>query len=396
MFGKKIIMEEEKIKQLLTRGVEEVIDADHLKKRLLSGDKLRVKLGIDPTSPNIHIGRAVVLWKLREFQDLGHEAIFIVGDFTGLVGDASDKESERPMLAETQVKDNMKTYTEQAFKILDPKKTEVYYNSVWLRKLGFMELAKMANLFGLHEFESREVIARRMKAGKRVSYHELLYPLMQGYDSVAVKADVELGGVDQRFNLLTGRTLQKFYRQEPQDIMTLKYLVGPDGRKMSSSWGNVINITDEPNNMFGKVMSLHDNLMIQYFEMATQVSADEVENIKNTLKEGGNPRDTKIRLAEELVKIYHGEKAAKTASGEWERVFSKGKLPEGIEEVPGNGMKIVDFITEHALATSSSEAKRLLDQGAVSVNDEIIKEWGRMLKGGDVVRVGPRKVLKVV
>ena len=193
MFGKKIIMEEEKIKQLLTRGVEEVIDADHLKKRLLSGDKLRVKLGIDPTSPNIHIGRAVVLWKLREFQDLGHEAIFIVGDFTGLVGDASDKESERPMLAETQVKDNMKTYTEQAFKILDPKKTEVYYNSVWLRKLGFMELAKMANLFGLHEFESREVIARRMKAGKRVSYHELLYPLMQGYDSVAVKADVELG-----------------------------------------------------------------------------------------------------------------------------------------------------------------------------------------------------------
>lgn len=395
MFGKKIIMEEEKIKQLLTRGVEEVIDADHLKKRLLSGDKLRVKLGIDPTSPNIHIGRAVVLWKLREFQDLGHEAIFIVGDFTGLVGDASDKESERPMLAETQVKDNMKTYTEQAFKILDPKKTEVYYNSVWLRKLGFMELAKMANLFGLHEFESREVIARRMKAGKRVSYHELLYPLMQGYDSVAVKADVELGGVDQRFNLLTGRTLQKFYRQEPQDIMTLKYLVGPDGRKMSSSWGNVINITDEPNNMFGKVMSLHDNLMIQYFEMATQVSADEVENIKNTLKEGGNPRDTKIRLAEELVKIYHGEKAAKTASGEWERVFSKGKLPEGIEEVPGNGMKIVDFITEHALATSSSEAKRLLDQGAVSVNDEIIKEWGRMLKGGDVVRVGPRKFLKV-
>ena len=396
MFGKKIIMEEEKIKQLLTRGVEEVIDADHLKKRLLSGDKLRVKLGIDPTSPNIHIGRAVVLWKLREFQDLGHEAIFIVGDFTGLVGDASDKESERPMLAETQVKDNMKTYTEQAFKILDPKKTEVYYNSVWLRKLGFMELAKMANLFGLHEFESREVIARRMKAGKRVSYHELLYPLMQGYDSVAVKADVELGGVDQRFNLLTGRTLQKFYRQEPQDIMTLKYLVGPDGRKMSSSWGNVINITDEPNNMFGKVMSLHDNLMIQYFEMATQVSADEVENIKNMLKEGGNPRDTKIRLAEELVKIYHGEKAAKTASGEWERVFSKGKLPEGIEEVPGNGMKIVDFITEHALATSSSEAKRLLDQGAVSVNDEIIKEWGRMLKGGDVVRVGPRKFLKVV
>ena len=394
MFGKKIITEEGKIKQLLTRGVQEVIDVDHLKKRLLSGEKLRVKLGIDPTSPDIHIGRAAILWKLREFQDLGHIAVFIVGDFTGLVGDASDKESERPMLTETQIKANMKTYTEQAFKILDSKKTEVYHNSTWLRKLGFMELSKMANLFGLHEFESREVIARRMKAGKRVSYHELLYPLMQGYDSVAVKADVELGGVDQRFNLLTGRTLQKFYGQEPQDIMTMEYLVGSDGRKMSSSWGNVVNITDKPNNMFGKVMSIHDDLMPQYFELATRLSAEEIEKIGDMLKKE-SPKNIKIRLAEEIVRMYHGEREAKKARDEWEKVFSKKELPEDIEEAPGDGMKLIDFMTEHALAGSSSEAKRLLDQGAVSINDEVSKEWGRILKKGDVVRVGPRKFLKV-
>ncbi|MEK7121516.1 MAG: tyrosine--tRNA ligase [Patescibacteria group bacterium] len=396
MFGTKIITDENKIDEILSRGVEEVIDKEHLKKRLIKGDKLRVKLGIDPTSPNIHIGRAVVLWKLREFQDMGHTAIFIVGDFTGLVGDASDKESERPMLTETQVKANMKTYTEQAFKILDPKKTEVYYNSTWLKKLGFIELAKMANLFGLHEFESREVIARRMKAGKRVSYHELLYPLMQGYDSVAVKADVELGGVDQRFNLLTGRTLQKFYGQEPQDIMTLRYLIGSDGRKMSSSWGNVINVTDEPDNMFGKVMSINDDLITHYFEMATRISLEEIKKIEENIKKGENPRDAKLRLAGEIVKIYHGEKAAKKASDEWEKVFSKGELPDKIDEVPGDGMRLVDFIIEHALAVSSTEAKRLLDQGAVSVNDSVTKEWGQVLKKGDIVRVGPRKFLKVV
>jgi tyrosyl-tRNA synthetase len=240
---------EEKIDELLTRGVTDIVDRSHLEAALKGKKKLRVKLGIDPTSPNIHIGRAVALWKLRAFQDLGHQVVFIVGDFTGLIGDTSDKDAERPMLLEEQIKTNLKTYFDQAFIILDKSKTEAHYNSEWLKKLGFAEIGSMANVFGLHEFEARENIAKRLKAGKRVSLRELLYPLMQGYDSVAIKADVELGGTDQRFNLLAGRTIQPLYKQAPQDIMTFDLLEGTDGRKMSSSWGNVINLVDTPDDM---------------------------------------------------------------------------------------------------------------------------------------------------
>lgn len=223
------------IQELLTRGVEEIIDSHQLESLLNSKKKLRVKLGIDPTSPNIHIGRAVVLWKLRAFQELGHRVIFIVGDFTGLIGDTSDKEAERPMLTEREVSKNLKTYFTQAYKILDKQKTEVHYNSKWLKKLGFAEIGRLADLFSLHEFEARENIAKRLRSGKRVSLRELLYPLMQGYDSVAVKADVELGGTDQRFNLLAGRVIQPAYGQKPQNIMTMTLMEGTDGRKMSSS-----------------------------------------------------------------------------------------------------------------------------------------------------------------
>jgi len=227
---------EQQIEELLTRGVAEVIDKEHLRKRLLSGEKLRIKLGIDPTSPNIHIGRAVLLLKLRDFQNLGHKIIFIVGDFTGQIGDTSDKDSERPMLLQEQVVSNMQNYLEQAFKILDREKTETHYNSEWLSKIDLLELGKMASVFSLHEFASREVIARRLSTGKRVSFHEMLYPLFQGYDSIAVKADVEIGGTDQRFNLLAGRTLQPKYDQEPQDVLMTNLILGTDGRKMSSSW----------------------------------------------------------------------------------------------------------------------------------------------------------------
>lgn len=396
MFGNKIITDSEKIKEILERGVDEVINKEHLEELLKSGKQLRVKLGIDPTSPNIHIGRAVILWKLRAFQDLGHKAIFIVGDFTGLIGDTSDKDSERPMLAEAQVKFNMVNYFHQAYKVLDKKKTDVHFNSEWLAKLGFIELARMANLFGLHEFESREIISKRMKAGKRVSFHELMYPLMQGYDSVAVKADVELGGTDQRFNLLAGRTIQPLYGQESQDIMMMNLLEGTDNRKMSSSFGNVINITDKPNDMFGKVMSVRDDLISKYFEYATRIPMSEVLTIRKEIETGASPRDIKKRLAVEIVSLYHGAKNAQDASLEWEKVFSKKEMPSEIQEVSGEGMKLVDFMTEHALATSSSEAKRLLDQGAVSVNEEVTKEWGHLLKSGDIVRVGSRKFLKVV
>ncbi len=253
------------IEDILTRGVEEVIDRQDLEAKLKSKKQLRIKLGIDPTSPNIHIGRAVVLWKLRAFQELGHKVVLIVGDFTGLVGDTSDKDAERPMLSEAVIKQNQKSYFEQTFKILDRTKTETHYNSKWLKKLGFKDIAQMADLFGLHEMCARENIAKRLDAGKRVSLRELLYPLMQGYDSVAIKADVELGGTDQRFNLLAGRTIQPFYKQQAQNILMTTLMEGTDGRKMSSSWGNVINITDTPDEMFGKVMSIKDELIKKYF-----------------------------------------------------------------------------------------------------------------------------------
>ena len=380
--------------ELLTRGVEEVIDREHLESVLASGKKLRVKLGIDPTSPNIHIGRAVVLWKLRAFQDLGHKVVFIVGDFTGLVGDTSDKDAERPMLTETEVKANMKTYFDQAFKILDPKQTETHYNSEWLNKLGFLEISRMADRFGLHEFSSRELIKKRLDTGKRVSLRELMYPLMQGYDSVAVKADVELGGTDQRFNLLAGRTIQPVYGQDPQDILITKLLEGTDHRKMSSSWGNVINITDEPNDMFGKVMSIGDDVMVRYFERATRVPLQEIDEIKKELEAGSNPLGMKKRLAREIVTLYHGDKAAQKAQDEFEKVFSEGKNPEEIRGAE-NKENIIQTIVASGVVTSNSEAKRLIDQKAVKVNDQVVDDWGYKLKKGDVVKIGPRKFIKI-
>ena len=382
------------IQDLLTRGVEEIIDQEHLELVLASGKKLRIKLGIDPTSPNIHIGRAVLLWKLRAFQDLGHTAVFIVGDATGVIGDTSDKESERVMLTEEQIKANMKNYLEQAFKILDSKKTETHYNSEWLFQLNFREIAKMANLFGLHEFESREIIAKRMKAGQRVSFHELLYPLMQGYDSVAVKADIELGGTDQRFNLLTGRRIQPAYSQEPQDILMTTLLEGTDGRKMSSSWGNVINITDEPNDMFGKVMSINDDLIIKYFKLATKVSLDDIKNIEQQLQEGVNPKEIKTRLAKEIVSLYHSENSSIKAKEEFDKVFSKKELPENIQEAENRGTLLATSVAA-GIVSSNSEMKRLIEQKAVKVNNEVVENWDQELKSGDIVKVGPRKFIRI-
>lgn len=394
----KVIVDGEKIQDLLFRGVAEIIDRQHLEQELRSGKKLRVKLGIDPTSPKLHIGRAVVLWKLREFQDLGHTAVFIIGDATGVVGDTSDKDSERPMLTEGQVKSNMKTYFDQAFKILDQKKTETHYNSEWLKKLGLLELAKIANLFGFHEIASREVIAKRLEAGKRVSLHEVLYSIMQGYDSVAVKADVELGGADQRFNLLTGRRIQPLYGQESQDILMINLLEGTDGRKMSSSWGNVINIIDEPDDMFGKAMSISDDLVVKYFEYATRLPMAEVKLIEKELAAGANPRDIKKRLAKELVALYHGKKAAADAFKEWTKVFSRKEKPAEIPEFSGRGMTLLDFMVKCGLAESRSKAKQLFDQGAIRINDEVAKartNWDYELKEGDNIQVGPRRFIKV-
>ena len=353
------------VAELLSRGVTEVIDKEHLQKRLLSGEKLRVKLGIDPTSPNIHIGRAIPLLKLKAFQDLGHTAVFIVGDFTGMIGDTSDKESERPMLSKEQVQENMQTYFEQAFKILDKNKTETYYNSEWLAKLGYLEVSKMATLFSVHEFESREVIARRLKAGQRVSAVEMFYPLMQGYDSVAVRADVELGGTDQRYNLLAGRRIQPLYDQEPQDILTTDLVEGTDGRKMSSSWGNVIAITEEPNDMFGKVMSVKDELVNRYFTLCTNLPMEEVEVVMKA-----HPKEAKMRLAYEITKFYHGEEAAKSAQDNFDSAFSKGGVPEDILTVKiSKNTPLVDILLENKLVSSKTEFNRLQKDGAIKEID---------------------------
>ena len=392
-----IKIDKNKIEEILTRGVSEVIDLKHLREKLLSGKKLRVKLGIDPTSPNIHIGRSVTLLKLRDFQELGHEIIFVIGDFTGMVGDTSDKDSERPMLSEEQIKKNMKNYVEQAGKIIDIKKAKIEYNSKWLRKLNFGEIGKLANQFSLGEFIARENIHRRLEEEKPISLREVIYPLMQGYDSVAVKADVELGGTDQRFNLLAGRTIQKCYNQESQDILMTNLILGTDGRKMSSSWGNTINVTDEPKDMFGKIMSISDDLIITYFVHCTRVDADKIMGYeKKLLSETTNPRDIKMELAYEIVKIYWGEKGAEKGKNHFISVFQKKDLPDEIQEYKLAGKNIVDVLVETNLATSRGDAKRLIEQGGIEINGKQVKSIDIIIDKDSVIQKGKRSFAKIV
>lgn len=387
---------QQQIEEILHRTVAEIIHPASLLKKLKSGKKLRIKLGIDPTSPNIHIGRAVVLWKLRAFQDLGHKVVFIIGDFTGQIGDTSDKDAERPMLTEADIKRNLKTYLQQAYKILDKSKTEFYYNSKWLKKLGFAEIGKLANLFGLHEFSSRENIKKRMDAGKRVSLRELMYPLMQGYDSVMVKSDVELGGTDQRFNMLAGRTIQEAYNQTPQDVLMVDLLEGTDGRKMSSSWGNSINLNDAPNDMFGKVMGIADDLTEKYFMFATNLPESK---IKQLLKSTTHPRDRKLILAETITALYHGAKLATGAKSNFISQFSNKELPKDIKvvSIKAGRYQVADLLVQLKLVESKSEARRLLTQNGIKINQTTYKDTEIELKQKNnlIVQVGKRKFIKI-
>lgn len=385
----------EKIASLLTRGVEEFIPAKDLQLKLQGRKPLRIKLGIDPTSPDIHIGRAVVLWKLRAFQDLGHTAVLIVGDFTGLIGDTSDKDSERPMLSSEVVKKNAATYFKQAFKILDPKKTETHFNSKWLKKLGFLEIGKLADQFSLHEFIARENIKKRLDEGKRIGLREVLYPLMQGYDSIAIKSDVELGGTDQRFNLLAGRTLQPAYGQNPQAIMTTSLLEGTDGRKMSSSWGNTINLTDTATNMFGKVMSLPDALIEKYFLFATNL---EEKEIKNILTRNEHPRDQKLELAKTITTLYHNEKLAEEAKQNFISQFSNKELPKDIptKKIKTGKYQLASLLLDLGLVESKSEARRLISQNGVKINQETAQDILVSVEAEPIlIQVGKRKLLYI-
>lgn len=361
---------------IITRGVAEFVEntPGELKHGLLN-EKLRVKFGIDPTSSKIHIGRAVAILKLRDIQLLGHQIVLIIGDITGEVGDTSDKVAGRPMLSEEQVRENMVTYAEQAGKILDMSKVEVHYNSEWLDKLSFSDVSKLADLFGVGDFIQRDIIRRRLSKGQRVSVRELMYPIMQGYDSVAIKADLELGGADQRFNLFAGRTIEANFGMKKQMVLMTNLISGTDGEKMSSSTGNVINLTDSPEDIFGKVMSSHDKVIMEYFIHCTRVPMTQVKEIEIQLERGANPRDIKMLLAHIMTAQIYGEGKALQAEERFRTIFQKREVPESVEEIKIEGSrKIIDVLIATKLAGSKSEAKRLLSQKGIRVNNNVVEE----------------------
>ncbi len=386
----------DQITELLTRGVEEVISREDLEKKMRSGQKLRIKLGIDPTSPNIHLGRSIPLLKLRDFQLLGHQVVFIIGDFTGLIGDTSDKDSERPMLTEETVKENLKTYIDQASKIIDMSSAEIHYNSKWLGKLGYMEIGRQADVFSINDFISRDNIAKRLSEGKRVSLREVMYPLMQGYDSVEIKADVEIGGTDQRFNILAGRDLQRLYKQEPQNIVMNPLIEGLDGRKMSSSYGNTINLFDSPNDMFGKLMTVNDDLIIKYFTMLTRFDLEIIDGYKKELEGGVNPRDIKIKLGHSIVEMYHGEKEAETAVEYFVNTFTKKEIPTDIPEFKPADYNIVAVLIESELVPSKGEARRVLEQGGIKIDGEVVSDSAYTVPTGVTLQKGKIHFLKII
>jgi tyrosyl-tRNA synthetase len=391
----------EKIQELLTRGVADLIVKKDLEEKLKSGKKLRIKFGVDPTGPKIHIGRAATMRKLKKFQELGHQVVLIVGDFTAQIGDASDKTNERPMLTYEDVKNNMKNYLPQLARIFDIKKAEVHYNSEWLGKLNYFDICRQADEFSVAQILDRENFSKRYKEGTRISLRETLYPLMQGYDSVAIKSDIEIGGSDQLFNVLAGRTLQKAYGQEPQNIITFELMDGTDGRKMSTSWGNVILVEDDPNNIFGKIMSMKDELMIQYFTLATDISTDEIQKMKKDLQDDKvNPRDLKMKLAREIITMYHDEDKAISAENNFKKVFVDKGMPEDIKEVKigKESMNVIDLLTEAKLCSSKSDARRVIDQGGVKIDEEKISDLNLEVELSDkpkVIQKGKRHFVKV-
>lgn len=397
-----IITDDKKISDILARGVEDIIVKEHLESQLKSGKELRIKFGADPTRPDLHIGHAVLLRKLKLFQDLGHHIIFIIGDFTARIGDPSGKSKTRPPLADEEIEKNSKTYFEQVGKILDISKIEVRKNSEWFSKMNFADILKLASQFSVARLIERDDFEKRLTGGKEVYLHELLYPVMQAYDSVILDADVEIAGNDQKFNAHAGRDLQRKMGKPEQDILLAPLLVGLDGKeKMSKSLDNYIGITESPNSMFGKTMSIPDNVIIDYFALCTDKSENEIKAIEENMKSGDlNPRDAKMDLAFEIVKIYHGEKDAQNAKEEFIRVFSQKELPTDIPEfkLPNKKMTILDIIEQAQLAKSRGEIKRLVEQGGVTIDGNVIESWDKEIdfNGGEVLQAGKRKFLKII
>ncbi len=388
---------------LIKRGIDELLVESELVERLKSGKKLRVKAGFDPTAPDLHLGHTVLINKLRHFQDLGHHVLFLIGDFTGRIGDPSGKNTTRPPLSTEQVLENARTYQEQVFKILDPEKTEICFNSKWMESLGAVDMIRLASSYTVARMLERDDFAKRYSSEQPIAIHEFLYPLCQGYDSVAMKVDIELGGTDQKFNLLVGRELQKHYGQPPQCVLTVPLLVGLDGvNKMSKSLGNYIGIAEPAREIFGKTMSVSDDLMWRYFELLSFRPMSEIEQFRREVSEGRNPRDIKVLLAQELVTRFYDRKTAEDALAEFEMRFRQGVLPEDLPEVRvavgADGMTIVQVLKQAGLTSSTSEAMRMIGQDAVRLNGERIENKDLLLQAGQtvVLQVGKRRFASVV
>ena len=386
----------------LRRGVEEIIPEEELIARLKGGRPLRVKVGFDPTAPDLHLGHTVVVNKMRQFQDFGHEIIFLIGDFTGMIGDPSGKSTTRPPLSRDEIEQNAVTYREQVFKILDPKKTRIEFNSVWGNELGAEGLIRLAARYTVALILERDDFSTRYRNGEPIAIHEFLYPLMQGYDSVALEADVELGGTDQKFNLLVGRELQKQYGQAPQIVLTMPLLEGLDGvQKMSKSLGNYVGITEPSDEMFGKLMSISDDLMWRYFDLLSLRNVSELEQLKMDAAEGMNPRDIKYMLAGEIVERFHSASDARSAKEEFVNRFQKGAMPASIVEKlvssSGEEMPIATVIKEAGLVASTSEALRMLEQGAVRIDGERGTDRDKKIRVGDagIFQVGKRRFARI-
>lgn len=388
----------QKIAELLSRGVEEVIEKEVLRKKLLSGKKLRIKFGIDPTGSQLHIGHAVPLRKLKQFQEMGHEVILLIGDYTAMIGDPTGRDSTRPILSNEDIKKNMETYVEQAGKVLDVSRIEIRRNSEWYGAPNFTALLmELTSKITVARILERDDFQKRLKEGSDIAMQEIMYPLLQGYDSVALKADVEMGGTDQKFNLLMGRKMQKKYDQPEQDILTVPLLEGTDGeKKMSKSYGNFIALNDPAEEMFGKVLSIPDSLVIKYFELTTDEPMNLIEDYKRQLEKGENPMKIKIELAKALTKLYHSEAGAKKGEENFRKVFQEKSKPQEIPELKPSALDIITVLVESGICKSKSEARQVIGQGGVKINDEKVVAIDAQVKMGDVVQKGSRFFVKIM
>jgi tyrosyl-tRNA synthetase len=386
---------------LISRGADEILVVAELEKKLARGKPLRIKAGFDPTAPDLHLGHTVLINKLRQFQELGHEILFLIGDFTGMIGDPTGKSQTRPPLTSFEVKENARSYTDQVFKILDPARTRVVFNSEWMSEMGAAGMVHLASKHTVARMLERDDFSKRYKSGQPIAVHEFLYPLIQGWDSVALKADVELGGTDQKFNLLVGRQLQDMEGQEPQVVLTMPILEGLDGvQKMSKSLGNYIGITDPPDEMFGKIMSISDELMWRYYELLSFRPMSEIEDLRQRVAGGVNPRDVKFELGVELVARFHSKSLAEQARQSFVNRFQKGALPDEIPEClleADEDLPIANALKDAGLVSSTSEGFRMIKQGAVRLDGQKVEDRGLVLpKGTEVVcQVGKRKFARL-